>query len=131
MGQTKTRTMKAANRMTNGLDLSLICTKMDVAGNASKTDVVETQVLIRELIKGLTEVIAEQFVRLHSELQKSNGTAPEYINLDELYELLNGSIARRTLTYMCADGRVPGFKLGRRWVVPTKDMDEWIQELMD
>ena len=104
---------------------------MDVAGNASKTDMVETQVLIRELIKGLTEVIAEQFVRLHAELQKNNGTAPEYINLDELHELLNGSIARRTLTYMCADGRVPGFKLGRRWVVPTKDMDEWIQELMD
>lgn len=110
------------------LDSNLIATKVDLEGLAQRSDVQKVKARIEDLLGAMYQSLTNELISLKSEIAKMKDGS-EYLTIDQLHQQLKGAIGKRTIYTMCADGRLPAFKEGKRWLIPIDAVNQWKEQM--
>jgi len=126
MGRTKTQREYESGQLLRRLEDSQAVQKGDLA--ELHKEMRQMKALMVGLIEGMTQTYVTEMGKLREVIEGRDGGAQEFVNLEELHKMMGGSITKRTLANMCADGRLPAKKHGRLWLVPMNVIDKWKSE---
>lgn len=126
MGRTKTQREYESGQLLKRLEASQTVQKGDLA--ELQKEMRQMKALMVGLIEGMAQTYVAEMGKLREVIECRDGGAQEFVNLEELHKMMGGSITKRTLANMCADGRLPAQKQGRLWLVPMNVIDKWKSE---
>lgn len=110
--------------MSSRIEDSRPARKADLVDMARNSEMVQMRVQFEEMFLSLQKKIDQ----LRDEIHHSSEPTSEFVTLSEFHRIVGKPYTLRTLNNMCADGRLPAFRMGVKWMIPRSAIAKWKSE---